>query len=572
MDGLSLLAVTHELQQVVGARIERVQQPDRDTLVLVLNGKDRAQRLCVCASPHGSRIHLTELKASNPMTAPNFCMLLRKRIYGGRIVGVRQLAMDRCVTIEISAYDELGDRRSYYLIAELMGKHANISLCTADMRIIDCIRRIDFTMSDIRPMLPELLYEYPDQGVKQDPRTASAADFISAFDGADSIGSLAAARGMASAFSGISQATARRLLDYCGYDEVSRAETAARLCSFFSDYSQGAYEPCVLCDADGVMRDVSPFIPPGVNHVRTATICAALDAVYSESDERERVRRGSAALRKTIASNIERCERKIAAIQRDLPTESELERLKLYGELLTANIYRLGAGFESLTVENYYTDPPERVAIPVDRNLSVADNAQRYFKLYRKGMKSLEIGSIQIRIAQAELEYLHSLEYQLAVAKADEIDALAIELAEQGYLRKLKQRGKKSAVRPETHRFVTSEGIEVRAGRNGKQNDELTFKLARPNYTWLHAKDIPGSHVVIMSEQFSDATLEAAAAICAYYSKGRGSTKVPVDYTLRRYVKKPVGAKPGMVTYTNQRTIYAAPDERIIEALAQRRY
>lgn len=565
MDGLSIAAAVFELQSVLGAKIEKVHQPEKDVLVLTIKSDRTSKRLLLSASSGRARIHLTNTKKQNPAIAPNFCMVLRKRLIDGRIVGIEQHGMDRCVTLRISAYNELGDKTEFLLIAELLGKHSNLILCNSEFNVIDCIRRVDFTMSPNHSMMPGLRYEYPEIGDKLDPRE-TAADVIYHVLSENIYVPLD--KRLSSSFSGFSPACAKRLLACVKADSDDIRNISAQLSTLFSRFKSGKFEPCVLLNGDNRPTDVFPFVPDGFNNVRAESMCEALDTLYSAVDENEHIKRITASMRKCIHNSIERCERKLSIIESEISDRNELDKLRIYGELLTANIYRLKSGFASASVENYYENPPVTVVIPLDSMKSINENAQSYFKRYKKGLRSLEMGTQQIEETHKELDYLREMEYLVANAADSDVAVLQNELIDGGYMRPKNGMSKKKSVKiVEPYVFRSSENIEILVGRNSRQNDELTFKIARPGYTWLHAKDMPGSHVIIMAESYGEATLEQAALICAYYSKGRMGANVSVDYTQRRFVKKPNGAKPGMVIYTKQKTLTVTPNATLIETL-----
>lgn len=558
MDGLGLYASALEIgAALTGGRIDKIQQTEKDELILSFRSNGVNYRLLLNASASDARVQLTEVKKKSPADAPMFCMLLRKRITGGRLASFEQANMDRVLAVGIESSSELGDPARFTLYCELMGKHSNIILVDENGTVVDSIKRVSPSMSGVRPILPGLAYQPVPAQDKLDPRAASPEAFLQAVSGAQN-----PAKALAQTFFGISPKTAETLLNAVGVNGLHR---------YFIEIGQKA-DAYVLLDETGSPRDVLPFKPRDEESRMAESVGAAYDALYEERERTEWIKRHGTSARKVIQNNIERCEKKLELYADALNAADSMEQNRLYGELLTANLHRLKAGESVAAVLNYYADPPEQTPIPMDAQLTPGENAQRYFKKYQKLKAARDMALIQREQALDELAYLEGQMENLGNCTAqNELEELIEELQAQGYIKKDRgERKKQKLPASKPMRFVSSDGIELLVGKNNAQNDLLTLKTALPNETWLHAKNIPGSHVIIRREgEPPQSTLLEAATIAAFYSKARGSENVPVDYTPRKYVKKPSGAKPGMVIYTTNRTVYVTPDETVIKRLQQ---
>ncbi len=558
MDGLGLYASALEISTALtGCKIEKIQQTEKDELILSARNNGANYRLLLNVSASDARVHLTQIKKQSPAEAPMFCMLLRKRITGGRLVNFNQVNMDRVLAIGIESSSELGDPTRFTLYCELMGKHSNIILADENGTIVDSIKHISLSMSGVRPILPGMNYQPVPSQDKLDPRVAPQEAFFQAVSGAQN-----PAKAIAQTFFGISPKTAEMLLNAVGIDG---------LYCYFQEFSQTA-KVYSLPDQNGGLRDVLPFKPCDEESIKMDSVGAAYDALYEERERTDWIKRHGTSARKVIQNNIERCEKKLELYADALNATDSMEKNRLCGELLTANLHQLKTGGTCAAVLNYYTDPPEQMLIPLDAQLTPGGNAQRYYKKYQKLKAAREMALVQRVQTLDELAYLEGQMDNLGNCTAqNELEELIEELRAQGYIKKVKgERKKQKLPASKPMRFVSSDGIELLVGKNNAQNDQLTLKTALPNEIWLHAKNIPGSHVIIRREgEPPQTTLIEAAAIAAFYSKARGSENVPVDYTPRKYVKKPSGAKPGMVIYTTNRTVFVTPDETIIKRLQQ---
>ena len=577
MDGLSLYSAMNELnKRLAGGKIDKIQQTDKEELLLMVRSLGQTYRLLINASASDNRVQLTELKKQAPSEAPMFCMLLRKRIAGGKIVRFEQERLDRVLKISIETYNDLGDLSVFALYCELMGKHSNIILVNEKGVIVDAIKHVGLGMSSVRFVMPGLEYSAPPAQDKQDPSKASADDFSMAM----CMVGMSIAKALSNAFFGLSPAVAAQLVarytdktECTQLSEAEREELAERLAAFYADMAQGKEKASAVLNALGETEAVYPFAIAGGGIKLYDSIGEALDSLYINSDRREWTKRHGASARKVLQNNIERCEKKLALYADALNSGEQMEKCRLYGELLTANLHSLKSGTDTAAVDNYYADPVERIAIPLDRQLTPGENAQRYYKKYQKLKAARDMAIVQREQTLSELNYLEGQLDNLTKCTAEnELSELIEELKEQGYIRRDKGGKKKmklAASKP--MHFVSSTGADIYVGKNNRQNDELTLRFASPNDIWMHTKNIPGSHVIVKGASEQDtATMTEAALLAAYYSRARGSENVAVDYTPRKYVKKPAGAKPGMVIYTTNKTAYVTPSEEAVARLKER--
>ena len=577
MDGLSLYSAMNELnKRLAGGKIDKIQQTDKEELLLMVRSLGQTYRLLINASAADNRVQLTELKKQAPSEAPMFCMLLRKRIAGGKIVRFEQERLDRVLKISIETYNDLGDLSVFALYCELMGKHSNIILVNEKGVIVDAIKHVGLGMSSVRFVMPGLEYSAPPAQDKQDPSKASADDFSMAM----CMVGMSIAKALSNAFFGLSPAVAAQLVarytdktECTQLSEAEREELAERLAAFYADMAQGKEKASAVLNAFGETEAVYPFAIAGGGIKLYDSIGEALDSLYINSDRREWAKRHGASARKVLQNNIERCEKKLALYADALNSGEQMEKCRLYGELLTANLHSLKSGTDTAAVDNYYADPVERIAIPLDRQLTPGENAQRYYKKYQKLKAARDMAIVQREQTLSELNYLEGQLDNLTKCTAEnELSELIEELKDQGYIKRDKGGKKKmklAASKP--MHFVSSTGADIYVGKNNRQNDELTLRFASPNDIWMHTKNIPGSHVIVKGASEQDtATMTEAALLAAYYSRARGSENVAVDYTPRKYVKKPAGAKPGMVIYTTNKTAYVTPSEEAVARLKER--
>lgn len=572
LDGVMLSSVISQLNKtLVGGRIDKIVQPERDEIHMIIRAGGENRRLLLCCNAQRPRIHLTQIAKKSMETPPQLCMLLRKHILSGRVIEFAQIGMDRIARMTIEAMDELGDYSRKHLIVEIMGKHSNLIFTDADMRIIDSARRVTADISRVREVLPHLPYEFPPAQDKLDVRACRSEMLAQKLlEHSD----WALDKAIMSCVSGVSPQCARELAYRFFMDEKAapsvwrqHAEAIARdTIAIISGAPNQT--PAVYYGADGQVADVTAFEYQSFRELEKKlfdTPSEALDAYYGESDSADRIHRRAASMVSVLKNALERCEKKLA---QQLEKQEEVkgrEELRIDGELLMASLHLVVKGAKFVTVPNYYVDGMPQRAIELDEKLSPTQNAQRYFKKYAKAKAAAELLEGQIAQNASEIDYLSSaLYYAQNLRDESEVEQLRAELVKTGYIKNTeRQRSKSLESSPQT--YTAPDGTTVLAGRNNLQNDRLTFG-AQANDVWLHAKDMPGSHVIICTQNGtfpSDETLLFAASVAAAHSKGRASSAVPVDYTLKKYVKKPTGAKPGYVIYTNQKTILAKPIEQM---------
>ncbi len=573
MDGLTLMAVRRELSdKLTGGRIEKITQPEKYELIFQIHGRDGGHRLLFSAAPENARVQLTKAARQNPLDAPPLLMLLRKRLTGGRILSFEQPNLDRVLHMRVSAVNELGDPVLYTLTAEIMGRHSNVILWNEAGVIVECLKHVTTLVSSVRQVLPGLAYAPPPAQQKRDPLLSSEADFAEALNAPQK-----PERALVERFSGVSPKVARAILEGLSPDGVIIAapELLARpVYKFFQALGRGEFAPTLVTDGAAPL-EVYPFDPKHIGPAYKRAFGSfqeALDAFYERRDERERMQKRTASLNKLLQNALERCEKKLA-IQRDiLLAEADREKLRLYGELITANLHALKERQDKALLLNYYDNT--EVLVPLDPTKPPSKNAQAYFKKYEKAKAAYEIARVQVEKLGEERAYLEgqigNVEHCSSEAEAAEIRE---ELTALGYARP--QRGakpgkkkQKAALSKPLH-FISGDGLDIYVGKNNRQNDELTLRFASGDDLWLHTKDIAGSHVIVKAHSVPEATLREAANLAAYYSRAKHSAQVPVDYALRKYVKKPAGALPGKVIYANNKTLFVTPNEKM--ALEMRR-
>lgn len=585
-DGFVTHCIVSELNdKIVGGKIDKIYQPERDEIILSIRVGGSVHRLLMSASSQSPRVHFTEDRRENPMTAPMFCMFLRKHLGGGKITSVSQEGFDRVMRIETECYDELGDLKTKSLICEIMGRHSNIILVDQDGKILDSIKRVDFTVSAVRQILSGLYYELPPKQDKLSPQEANLSEITEAIRrAADENADIMLDKWLVSAFVGMSPLLARELcFTFAGNTklavrEVDTEKFALHIKSFFDRVCGGDFSPCVVNDLN-MPKEFScvEILQYGgaFETVKFDSMSAAADMYYSSRSSQEHIRQRSASLVKLLVNNIERCEKKLAIHRENLEEAKDRDKYKVCGDLLTANLYKIEYGMTSVEVLNYYSENGETIKIDLKPDLSPSRNAQRYYTLYNKAKTTERTSAEQIEIAEKEKYYLETVLESVYMAKTrGELAEIREELASQGYVPK--QSGKKKQQsRSKPMEFKSSDGFTILVGRNNRQNDELTLRTAYSTDIWMHTKFIPGSHTIVRTEgkgEAPDTTLIEAATLAAFFSKARLSSNVPVDYTTVKNVKKPNGAKPGMVIYDFYNTIYVTPNENLAKKLSAEKY
>ncbi len=576
MDGLTLQFVARELNaRLTKGRIDKVAQPEKDELVLTIRSQGENHKLLLCASPNNARAHLTTQSLSNPMEPPMFCMLMRKHLLGGHVLSIHQIGGDRVLHVEIENTDELGVLTTRTLILEIMGRHSNLIAVDMQGKIIDSIRHVGHDMSRVREVLPGLAYEPPPAQDKLDPTAFSkeeAKEKLSACSGRLD-------KALASVFRGLSSVAAQEIAyRLTGSDkalmEDADLDTLNQRLFDFMNLITSLTPPVLQTDQDGTIIDVFPFSylsRDTLLQTASGSISQALDAFFSTRDLKERIAQKSASLNRLLKTHIERCEKKLALQMQELENSARMEEYRILGDLINANLFRLRKGQESARLQNYYDPEGGFLDITLDRQLTPAQNAQRYFKRYQKARAAKETAAAQKEKTLVELAFLEgALDDLQKCVEESELSEIRLELQKAGYVRASHSR-KPQRKLPESQpfRYESRDGIEILVGKNSLQNDRITSS-AQGEETWLHAKNMPGSHVIIRKEgDIPENTLLEAAQLAAYYSRGRQSAGVPIDYTHRKYVKKPGGSPAGFVIYTNQRTLYITVSESDIKRIKE---
>lgn len=579
LDGAFLYALKQELGILIGARIDKIHQPSREEVVINFRTVNGSKKLLISVSANSARVHVTNNVIDNPTVPPRFCMLLRKHLGGGKLFDIRQVGLERILFFDFECINELGDRVLFTLAAEIMGKYSNIVLINEEGKVIDSIKRVGEDMSKERLILPGMTYEMPSRRERLIFLTASNEEIVDAVRNARNA---ELSKALINIFEGISPILAREWSFYAtkGFDvniEDITQEMIDRLVFIIGQTKNSLLEMknnyTIIKTKEGMLKDFS-FIRINQYGMLMYTMempsaFDALDYFYTERDNIARLKQRANDLFKLLVNTSERITKRIVNQKDELEKCKDKDHLKLMGDLISANIYRINKGDESVLLENFYDENCPVIEIKLDKSLTPAKNAQKYYSEYRKAGTAEEKLTEQIRLGEEELSYIDSVFDALTRASTEsEINELRLELAEQGYIRFGKMKGKASKALPPLE-FISSDGYTILVGRNNKQNDKLSMKMAGKMDLWLHTQNITGSHVIILTngEMPPGRTIKEAAIIAAYHSKARNSSQVPVDYTFARYVKKPNGAKPGMVIFTNNKTVYIKPDEKVVERL-----
>lgn len=578
LDGAFLYAVKKEIEMLKGARIDRIHQPSKEEIIISFRAKSGNYKLLMSASANSARVHITNSNTENPKAPPMFCMLLRKHLGGGKLKDIRQDGLERILYFDFEAMNEIGDMVTVTVACEIMGRYSNIILINSEGRVIDSVKRVDAEMSRERPILPGIRYETPPRVQRisiLNPDENEIRSGILNLSGSD------ASKSLVRTFEGLSPIFARECIYYASggrdicTDDIND-DIADRAVFYLKNAGQNLMigNNCynIVMDKDKNLKDFS-FVR--INQYGTEMItreclsaCDTLDRFYSERDAVSRMKQRSYDLLKFLANTSDRITRKLSMQREELKECADRDKLKILGDLINANIYKLNRGMESAELENY-NDENKVVTVKLNPRLTPSQNAQSYYSEYRKSATAEKKLIELIEDGENELKYIDSVFDTLTRSVTeDEVTALRYELAEQGYIKSSRLKTKMPKEQPPL-KYISSDGYTILVGRNNKQNDKLTLKTAEKTDMWLHTQNITGSHVIIQAngENPPDKTIEEAAILAAYNSKARNSSKVPVDYTFVKFVKKPIGSKPGMVIFTNNKTIYVSPDQDIEQKL-----
>ncbi|MGW7900871.1 Rqc2 family fibronectin-binding protein [Staphylococcus xylosus] len=559
-DGLFTKKIVESLQFLVDGRIHKINQPENDTMLIVIRQNRKNHQLLLSIHPSFTRMHLTNKKYDNPFDPPMFARVFRKHIEGGIVKAVRQIGNDRRVEIDVQSKDEIGDTIYRTIILEIMGKHSNLILVDDNRKIIEGFKHLTPNTNQYRTVMPGFQYEAPPTQNKINPFEISGVEALKYID----FNSGKIARQLLNHFEGFSPLITNEIANRRqfmttqtlpeAFDEVLEEIQGEPTPVFHKNHESGK-EDFYFMKLDQFYDDI----------VLYDSLHDLLDRYYDARGERERVKQRANDLVKFVQQQLHKSQNKLSKLIDEREGTKEKEQQQLFGELITANIYRIEQGDESLTALNYYNG--EEVTIPLNPTKSPAVNAQNYYKKYNKLKTREHELQHQIQLTKENIDYFESIEQQLAHISVDEIDDIRDELADQGFMKQRKQSKKKKKQTMQIQAYTSTDGDTILVGKNNKQNDYLTNKQAKKHHLWFHTKDIPGSHVVILSDEPSEETIKEAAMLSAYFSKAGSSAQVPVDYTEIKHVHKPSGAKPGFVTYDNQKTFYATPDYDHIQQL-----
>ena len=556
-DGITIANIVHELNRnLLDGRINKIAQPETDELLLTIKTPGGQRRLSISASASLPLIYLTEGNKPSPMTAPNFCMLLRKHINNGRITKIWQPKLERIIHFEIEHLDELGDLCKKELIVEIMGKHSNIIFCNEDGTIIDSIKHVSSQMSSVREVLPGRTYFIPDTMEKSDPLSVSFAEFQRVLTEKP----MPLAKAVYTSFTGISPVVAEEICYLSGIDSsLTPRELSEDLLThlyrqftlYFEEVSAGHFSPAIYYHGAEPKEFSALPLTHFSQYIRKEydSISRLLEDYYAEKNTLTRIRQKSVDLRRVVQTALERNRKKYDLQAKQLRDTENREKFKVYGELIHTYGYNLEPGAKKLEALNYYTN--EMITIPLDSTKTPQENALKYFEKYNKQKRTFEALTSLIEETRDDISYLESVSNALDIALSeDDLTQIKEELIESGYIRR-KFTKKKVKITSKPFHYLSSDGYHIYVGKNNLQNEELTFHFASGNDWWFHAKGIPGSHVIVKTngEELPVRTFEEAGKLAAYYSKNRGSEKIEIDYIEKKHVKKPKGGKPGFVVY-----------------------
>jgi len=584
LDGMMLSMLRKEIfSELENARIDKIHQPVKEELIISLRSKSANRKLLICARAEAPRVHFTEISVENPKQPPMFCMLMRKWLSGAKLIDIRQPGLERVLLFDFETTNELGDTVTVTLAAEIMGRYSNIILVGPDGRIIDSVKRVGADKSSLRQILPGLTYKDPPPQTKTDLMTEGASAVIDAMQ--SSVRDVDSAKLLQEVLEGASPLLAREVAHRAlgGISKIKSELTEANYSAFERELENmrsvlSNFDICpTMLVLNNTPKDFS-FIDIGqygsamvVRHFQT--LSSMLDAFYGEKDAADRMKQKMSDFSKLLAARIERVERKLCAQKEELLECKNRDKLRRYGDLLSANVYRLEKGMSSIVLEDYFEENCPEITIELDNRLTPQQNIQRYYKEYRRADTAEKMLKDMIAQGEQELLYLDSVYDLMNRARTEtELANIRAELAEGGYIRALPQNGKKKQEKKlQPMRYRSSDGYLILSGRNNLQNDRLTLKESRGNDIWFHVQKNAGSHTILITEgtQPPNQTLFEAAVIAAYNSKARNSAKVPVDYTAIRNVKKQPGGKPGMVIYDNFSTAIVDPDEQLVNSLTE---
>ncbi len=586
LDGLVIHSLVDELStKLVGGKVDKVHQPEDDEIVLYIRNNKENYKLVLSCSSSNPRVYIAnDYKKENPKKAPMLCMLFRKYIQSGNIVGISQVGFERIIKISVDSLDELKEKSTKDIYIEIMGRHSNIILThSLDNKIIDSAKRIPTSISRVRQILPGITYELPPAQSKLNPlHNISNSDFI------DSLKSYEGPifKGIYSKFLGISPIISKEICYRANVNEktaisdLSNSELNSLYNEFnnlFKDIRNNNYSPCIVVNekVDRVVdfSCISLNLYNEFKFIIKDSMSTILEDYYKTKDIKDRIHQRASDLKKSISIKLERLYHKQEKQEEELKEAENADIYKVKGELLTAYIYMIQKGMESIEVQNFYDPNYENISISLKKNLTPSENSQRYFKKYNKLKTAKKEITSQMSINKEEIDYLENILLNIENCEnLAELQDIKDELISLGYSKasgKLKSKKEIAKLTTSPHEFMSSDGVKILVGKNNKQNDHLTLRIADPDDIWMHTKNIPGSHVIIKcaGKEVSEQTIYEGAMLAAYFSKSKMSAQVPVDYTKKKHVKKPSGSKPGMVIYETNSTMYVTPTEEMVASL-----
>ena len=568
-DGITIANIVTELNQTItGGKINKIAQPENDELIITIKNQRKQYRLFLSASASLPLIYLTETNKPSPLTAPNFCMLLRKHIGSGKIIAFEQPGMERIIRFTIEHLNELGDLCTKYLIVEIMGKHSNIIFCNEEDQIIDSIKHVSAHMSSVREVLPGRPYFIPETQSKLNPLVLTEEIFQEKIFPRP----VNVAKAIYTSITGISPLMAEEVCYRAGIDggiptdgleDVERVHLAHTFLRMVDDIRDGHFEPNIIYKGKEPVEFACFPLSQYQDYraVSYPSIFPVLETYYAEKNIVTKMRQKTVDLRKIVQNALERNVKKYQLQQKQLKDTEKKEKYRVWGELLNTYGYEVEPGAKSMEALNYYTN--EMIQIPLDETMTPQENAKKYFDKYSKLKRTKEALDTLLQETGDEIKHLESIAASLDIASSEE-DLVQIkeEMMEYGYVKRKNTGGKKVKVTSRPYHYISSDGYDIYVGKNNFQNDELSFKFASGNDWWFHAKGQPGSHVIVKSknEELPDRTFEEAGKLAAYYSKGRQAPKVEIDYTQKKNLRKPTGGKPGFVVYYTNYSLLIEPD------------
>jgi predicted ribosome quality control (RQC) complex YloA/Tae2 family protein len=558
-DGLFTKAMTNELQQLVSGRISKIHQPNSQEIVLHIRAAGKNSRLLISIHPSYSRIHITNEAIDNPSEPPMFCMLLRKHLEGGFISSITQLEMDRVIILRVESKNEIGDDMVRELHIEIMGRHSNVILIDPVRNLIlDSLKHLSPSVNSYRTILPGQPHIAPPKQDKVNPYEVDEASLNALLETDD------VSKTILSQLAGFSPLQAKELAFRLANSNLDKFEAYR---TFLEEFNQSSPTGTYVENGNKAIFSSNKLAHIDGETIHYESLGLLLDKVYFARAERDRVKQQAGDLERWLQNELDKLKLKMKKLAKEKANAEKLETFQLHGELLMANLYTLEKGMTEAQVVNYYDEENAVITIPLSPRKTPVENAQSFYTRYNKAKTALLKTQQQMDKTKDDIDYLEMLQQQVLQASPQDIEEIREELAEQGWMKARISKKKKKVVKPTPENFVSSTGLPISVGKNNKQNDYLTFKIANKSQTWFHTKDIPGSHVVIHDTDPDETSILEAAGLAAYFSKARDSSSVPVDYTEVRHVKKPNGSKPGFVIYFEQKTVFVTPSEDLVRKL-----